>query len=245
MRKTISEMAKLSGVTVRTLHYYDKIGLLVPSEVSAENGYRYYDEASVERLQQILFYKELDFPLKEIVHMMNAPQYSKGEVLIKQRELLLLKRKRLDNMIKLIDANLKGEFKVNFEVFDTGEIDLLKEQYTREVNEKWGHTEAYQQSKKKAQGYDQEKLQGVSAQMDNLIKQFSNLRGTCPEDEKVQKLVKEWKQYITETWYECTNEILSGLGQMYITDERFIKNIDRFGEGTAKLMSEAIEIYCK
>src|SRR5574344_2347208 len=98
MWKTISEMAKLSGVSVRTLHYYDEIGLLAPSEVVSETGYRYYDDNSLEKLQQILFYRELDFPLKEIVQIMNSANYKKEDALVKQRELLLLKRNRLDKL---------------------------------------------------------------------------------------------------------------------------------------------------
>lgn len=245
MRKTISEMAKLSGVTVRTLHYYDEIGLLVPSEVISETGYRYYDEEALVRLQQILFYKELDFSLKEIVEIMDAPEYNKEDALLKQRKLLILKRDRLDHLIKLISENLEGEIKMSFKEFDTKEIDLAKKQYAREVKERWGHSSAYEQSKKKTASYTKENWEMASTQMDNLMKQFAALRGECPTSEKVQKLVEEWKQYITDTWYDCTNEILAGLGQMYSADERFTKNIDKFGEGTARLMSEAIEIYCK
>ena len=137
MRKSISEMAKLSGVSVRTLHYYDEIGLLKPSEVVSDTGYRYYDELAMERLQQILFYRELDFPLKEIVKIMKSSEYNKEDALNKQRALLKLKRKRLDRLICLLDASLKGERNMSFKEFDMSEIEIAKEQYAKEVEERY------------------------------------------------------------------------------------------------------------
>lgn len=244
MKKTISEMAKLSGVSVRTLHYYDEIGLLAPSEVISETGYRYYDENSLEKLQQILFYRELDFPLKEIVQIMNAFDYNKEEALIRQRELLKLKRKRLDKLIELLNANLKGDTTMSFREFDTTEIDKAKAKYAEEVKERWGNTDAYAQSQKKTAGYTKEEWNKMNEQMDLLLKQFTECIGEKPDNMKVQKLVESWQQYITNTYYDCTKEILAGLGEMYIADERFTKNMDRFGEGTVKLISEAIKVYC-
>lgn len=245
MKKTISEMAKLSGVSVRTLHYYDEIGLLAPSEVVSETGYRYYNEDSLEKLQQILFYRELDFSLKEIVQIMNASDYNKEEALRKQRELLKLKRKRLDKLIGLLNANLKGDTTMSFNEFDTTEIDEAKAKYAEEVKERWGNTDAYAQSQKKTSKYTKEDWKRVNEGMDELLKQFSESLNENPASEKVQGLVRGWQQYITETYYECTKEVLAGLGQMYVMDERFTKNMDKYGEGTAKLISEAIAVYCK
>lgn len=245
MKKSISEMAKLSGVSVRTLHYYDEIGLLAPSEVVSETGYRYYDENSLEKLQQILFYRELDFPLKEIVQIMNASDYNKEEALIKQRELLKLKRKRLDKLIGLLNANLKGETTMSFHEFDTTEIDEAKAKYAEEVKERWGNTDAYEQSQKKTCEYTKEDWKRLNDGMDELLKQFSECLNENSASEKVQELVKSWQQYITETYYDCTKEVLAGLGQMYVMDERFTKNMDKYGEGTTRLISEAIAVYCK
>lgn len=245
MKKSISEMAKLSGVSVRTLHYYDEIGLLAPSEVVSETSYRYYNEDSLEKLQQILFYRELDFPLKEIVQIMNASDYNKEEALRKQRELLKLKRKRLDKLIGLLNANLKGDTTMSFNEFDTTEIDEAKAKYAEEVKERWGNTDAYAQSQKRTSKYTKEDWRRVKEGMDELLKQFSESLNENPASEKVQELVRGWQQYITETYYECTKEVLAGLGQMYVMDERFTKNMDKYGEGTAKLISEAIAVYCK
>ncbi|MEY4480157.1 MAG: hypothetical protein RLZZ267_835 [Bacillota bacterium] len=245
MKKTVSEIAKLSGVSVRTLHYYDKIGLLAPSEVTSETGYRYYDDDALQQLQQILFYRELDFPLKEIVQLMKASEYNKEEVLIKQHELLQLKRKRLDNLIKLIHANLEGDPTMSFNEFDTSEMDDAKDKYAQEVKDRWGHTDEYKQSQNKTTSYSKEDWKRVTAEMDELLKQFSECLEDHPANKNVQKLVSDWQKYITNNYYVCTNEILSGLGQMYIADERFRRNIDKFREGTAKLMNEAIAIYVK
>lgn len=245
MKKTISEMAKLSGVSVRTLHYYDEIGLLAPSEVVSETGYRYYDDKSLEKLQQILFYRELDFPLKEIVQIMNASDYNKEETLFKQRELLKLKRKRLDKLIGLLNANLKGDITMSFNEFDTTEIDEAKAKYAEEVKERWGNTDAYVQSQKKTSKYSKEDWKRLNDGMDSLIKQFSECLNENPSSEKAQELVKSWQQYITDTYYDCTKEILAGLGQMYVADDRFTKNMDKYGEGTAKFISDAIAVYCK
>lgn len=245
MKKSISEMAKLSGVSVRTLHYYDEIGLLAPSEVVSETGYRYYDESSFEKLQQILFYRELDFPLKEIIQIVNASDYNKEEVLIKQRELLKLKRKRLDKLIGLLNANLKGETTMSFHEFDTTEIDEAKAKYAEEVKNRWGNTDAYAQSQEKTSKYTKEDWKKLNDGMDELLKQFSECLNENPDSEKVQEFVKSWQQYITDTYYDCTKEVLAGLGQMYIMDERFTKNMDKYGEGTARLISDAITVYCK
>lgn len=244
MRNSISEMAKLSGVSVRTLHYYDKIGLLKPSEVKLDNGYRYYDEKSLERLQQILFYRELDFPLKEILKIMNAPEYNKNDALLKQKTLLTLKRRRMDKLIRLLDASLKGDTTMSFKEFDMSEIENAKAKYAAEAESRWGDTDAFRQSQKKTSGYSKEDWRKAMEQMDDLLKQFSQYLDTEPTDVKVQELVGDWQQYITDTYYECTKDILAGLGKMYVADERFTQNMDKFGEGTAKLISDAIEVYC-
>ena len=244
MRYSVSEMAKLSGVSVRTLYYYDEIGLLMPSEVIAKTGYRYYDETAVTILQQILFYRELDFSLKEIVKIMNASDYNKEDALQKQRELLRLKRRRLDRMIGLLNANLKGENRMSFEEFDMSAIEEAKVKYAKEAEERWGNTDAYRQSQKKTANYKKEDWQKVMEEMDVLLQKFADMRGHSPKEPVVQELAAQWKQYITAQYYDCTDEILAGLGQMYVADERFTKNMDKFGEGTAKLISEAIAVYC-
>ena len=245
MRFTISETAKLAGVSVRTLHYYDKIGLLAPSEVISDTGYRYYNEEAVERLQQILFYRELDFPLREITNIMNADGYNKKEALEHQRELLVLKRKRMDKLIDLLDDNLKGANSMSFQEFDMTEIEEVKRRYADEAKEKWGNTNAYQESMEKQKGYSKEQWIRMMERQNEIFGKLSAHRNEAPESREVQGIVKEWQDYITEYYYNCTNKILGRLGVMYTADERFKNNIDKAGEGTAELLSEAIKVYCE
>ena len=134
---------------------------------------------------------------------------------------------------------------MSFKEFDLSEIEETKQKYAKEVQERWGNTDAYQQSKQKTDAYGKEEWAKVTEKSDDIMKKFAQKVGTNPEDSTVQALVDEWRAFITESYYDCTKEILAGLGQMYVADERFQKNIDQFGEGTAKLMSQAIEIYCQ
>jgi DNA-binding transcriptional MerR regulator len=244
MRHSIGSLSKLSGVSIRALHHYDQIGLLRPSEV-AESGYRYYDDAAVERLWQILFYRELDFPLNEIGEILSSPAFDRDRALTEHRNLLLQKRERLDRLIALVSNATKGETNMEFKPFDTSEIDALREQYAEEAKARWGNTEAYRESAKRAAKWTEADKKRLEVESGEIFSAFAALVGTNPTDARVQILVARWKAFISASYYDCTDEILAGLGQMYIADERFKKNIDQFGAGTAQLMSDAIATYCK
>ena len=244
MRYSIGSLSKLSGVSIRALHHYDQIGLLQPSEV-AESGYRYYDDAAVERLWQILFYRELDFPLAEIGEILSSPSFDRNRALTEHLNLLTQKRARLDRLIELVSNAMKGEQHMEFKPFDTGEIDALREQYAEEAKARWGNTDAYRESTKRAAKWTEADKKRLEAESGEIFSGFAALVGTDPADARVQALVARWKSFISESYYDCTDEILAGLGQMYIADERFMKNIDKFGAGTAQLMSDAIAVYCK
>ena len=239
----ISEVAKLTGITVRTLHYYDEIGLLKPSEIT-EAGYRLYSREDLEILQQILFFRELDFPLSQIKEIMNNPNYDKEEALKKQKELLIQQRQRIEGLIKLIEKRREGDNNMSFKEFDMNEIEENKKKYAKEVKERWGTSKAYEESEKKTSSYNKEKWGDINQETSEIFKGFAELRNSDPGSEEVQELVRRWQKYITDNFYTCTNEILSGLGLMYVEDERFKENLDKNGEGTAKLMAEAIKIYC-
>ena len=239
----ISEVAKLTGITVRTLHYYDEIGLLKPSEIT-EAGYRLYSREDLEILQQILFFRELDFPLSQIKEIMNNPNYDKEESLKKQKELLIQQRQRIEGLIKLIEKRIEGDNNMSFKEFDMNEIEENKKKYAKEVKERWGTSKAYEESEKKTSSYNKEKWGDINQETSEIFKGFAELRNSDPGSEEVQELVRRWQKYITDNFYTCTNEILSGLGLMYVEDERFKENLDKNGEGTAKLMAEAIKIYC-
>ena len=243
MRHSIGSLSKLSGVSIRALHHYDQLGLLRPSEI-AESGYRYYDDAAVERLWQILFFRELDFPLSEIGEILSSPSFDRNRALKEHRNLLLQKRQRLDRLIELVSNAMKGETTMEFKPFDTSEFDAMRDQYADEVKARWGNTDAYRESAKRAAKWTEADKARFQKESGEIFSGFAALVGTDPADARVQTLVARWKAFISESYYNCTDEILAGLGQMYIADERFTKNIDKFGAGTAQLMSDAIAVYC-
>ena len=246
MKQHIREFAKLAGVSVRTLHFYDEIGLLKPSSVDEQNGYRFYDEDSLTRMQEVLFYRELDFPLKEIRMILSSPDYDKQNALKKQKHLLTLKKERLERLISALDGAMKGEI-VNMDVFDNSEFEAKREEYAKEAKEKWGDTTAYKESTEKTADYSADKWKQVNSAMDERIAEFADCKrkGFAPDSKEAQELAKKWQDFITENYYTCTKEILAGLGEMYVSDERFLKNIDSHGNGTARFISDAIKAYCK
>ena len=240
----INEVAKLTGVTVRALHYYDEIGLLKPCQIT-EAGYRLYDHAALETLQQIMFFRELGFPLSEIKSIMTNPHYDGTTALKKHRELLLQKRARMDELIGLVDETLKGECDMSFRQFDSTEFEETKKKYAAEVKERWGNTAAYAENANKTGGYDSSQWEMLSGESEAILREFGKTRHLPPESEEAQALVKKWQDHITANYYNCTKEMLSCLGQMYVDDERFTRNINQNGEGTAAFMAAAIERYCK
>ena len=239
----ISELAKLTGVSIRTLHYYDEIGLLKPAFVNEQNGYRDYDEKSLERMAEILFYREIDFPLKSILQILSSPDYDKTLAIRRQKELLTLKKQRLERLISVLDNAEKGE--ISMSVFDKNEYETARRQYAEEAKQRWGGTDAYKESEQKTAEYSDDKWDDVNAGLNAVFADFALIKDSeTPESEAAQTLVKRLQNYITCNFYTCTKEILAGLGQMYTADERFKANIDKNGKGTADFVSEAIKIYC-
>ena len=243
MELKIQEAARLAGVSIRTLRYYDEIGLLPPGRVT-QAGYRLYDDAAMARLQEVLFFRELGFALEDIRTIMTDPGYDRKEALRRHRAMLKKKRAQIDSLIDLVDRTIRGERDLSFTQFDTKEMDKMKSEYAKEARERWGHTAAYAESEKKTKGYDGQKWSSVQAGMEALMAEFAAIRGENPAGEAAQALVMRWQAYITENFYACTDEILKGLGQMYVCDERFKANIDKHGEGTAQFMADAIAAKC-
>lgn len=240
MKMQVKEFAELTGVSVRTLHYYDEIGLLSPACVDKFTGYRYYDENSLLRMQEILFYRELDFSLKNIKETLSSTNYDAKKLLKEQKNLLILKKERLERLISAIDDAMKGENVMK--AFDNSEF----EAYKAEVKEKWGKTDAFKEHAEKTKHYSKDKWNNLAGEMDDILAEFSVCmkNGEEPDSAMVKKLVKMLQSHINDNYYLCTNEILASLGQMYVADERFKNNIDKHGDGTAKFICEAIDIYC-
>ncbi len=246
----IGELAELAGVSVRTLHHYDSISLLKPTSVSPA-GYRYYTDNDVERLQQILFFKEMDFSLKQTAEIINKPDFDRIKALKAHKELLCEKRKRIEALIvsveKMIDS-VEGDKKMDnkemFKAFDIRDIEKYKEQYAQETKLKYGESTAYKQSQQKASKYGKEDWTKVMNTANEIFIKIASLMDKGPENPEVQQAVAQWRQHITESFYDCTPEIFRGLGQVYVYDERFTENIDKIKPGLSKFLSEAITIYC-
>lgn len=237
--RTVKEVSRLTGVSVRTLHHYDAIGLLKPTEVTRA-GYRLYDDTALSRLQSILLFRELQFPLKEIKAILDSPDFDPEEALTQQIKLLEMQYKRMGELISFArEIQKKGVKRMDFQIFDKSEI----EQYKAEVKVKWGDTKEYQEyEQRQKNGYDFSK---ASSQLLNLFSELGALKQLPPDHEKVQEKISAIQDFITRNFYTCTTEIFGKLGQMYAGDERFKHNIDQAGgEGTARFAQQAIAVFC-
>ena len=238
---TVNEVAKLADVSVRTLQYYDKMGLLNPTR-RTDSGYRLYGVDALERLQQILLFRELEFPLKDIKRIVDAPQFDKKRALDQQIELLELKRDHLSGLIDLA-RKLKedGGSIMDFEAFDTKKID----EYTARAKAEWGDTPQYKEFESKNKNRTADDQQAINAQMMGLFVEFGTMKQDGADSAAVQAQVVKLQSFISEHFYLCTDEILSGLGKMYASGGEFTQNIDAAaGEGTAEFVARAIEAHC-
>lgn len=240
--RTVKDVSKLTGVSVRTLHYYDAIGLLTPTKVT-DAGYRMYDDTALSRLQSILLFRELQFPLKEIKEFLDSPDFNQEETIAQQIKLLELQYKHIGELISFArEIQTKGVKTMNFEVFDTNEI----EQYKAEVKSKWGNSKAYQEYEQRVVSHSEHNDSKFVNEIMSLFTDLGAMKQLPPTDKAVQEKIAALQAYINENFYTCSNDILKELGEMYICDDRFKKNIDRFGgEGTAKFVREAIFVYCE
>lgn len=240
--RTVKDVSKLTGVSVRTLHYYDAIGLLTPTKVT-DAGYRMYDDTALSRLQSILLFRELQFPLKEIKEFLDSPDFNQEETIVQQIKLLELQYKHIGELISFArEIQTKGVKTMNFEVFDTNEI----EQYKAEVKSKWGNSKAYQEYEQRVVSHSEHNDSKFVNEIMSLFTDLGAMKQLPPTDKAVQEKIAALQAYINENFYTCSNDILKELSEMYVCDDRFKKNIDRFGgEGTAKFVREAIFVYCE
>lgn len=237
---TVREVSALTGVSIRTLHYYDKIGLLHPTKVT-EAGYRLYDDTALERLQHILLYRELQFSLKDIGRILDSPDFDRNRALEQQITLLEMQKKHLENLIDLARGiRATGVRNLDFTAFDTRKID----EYAEEAKANWGKTEAWKEYEEKSKNYSKEDFQKINEEFMEIFREFGQMLDLSPEDAKVQKQVKKLQDYITEHFYTCTKEILRGISKMYAGGGSMTENIDRAaGAGTAVFAAEAVRFY--
>ncbi|WP_440116449.1 MerR family transcriptional regulator [Paenibacillus sp. QZ-Y1] len=242
MAMKVKEVTDLVGISVRTLHHYDEIGLLTPDEVTSA-GYRLYSDTNLEKLQQILFFKELDFSLKDIKEIINNPSFNPEEALNMHRRILLDKRQRLDQMIATIDKTIlhvRGAIKMTAKEQFEG-FDFSQNPYEQEARQRWGD-QAVDQLNHKLHSQSTKEQKDLSDQMNDIYTRLAALRHTEPASEQAQAGIMEWYDYLNNIG-SYSLEAFRGLGQMYVDDERFTRNIDQFGEGLAVFMRDAMDAF--
>jgi len=245
VRYTVKEVAEISGVSVRTLHHYHSIGLLKPDRI-AENGYRFYSNGDLVKLERILFFKEMDFSLSEIKKIMNNPVFDSKEELMIQKDLLQKKKERLERIINLLDSYIKSKKeeivmadKESFKAFAEDEIEKYKDEVSRRYKK-----EVVQESYKKTSKYSEIDWKNIFDKGEKIWNEMILIMGKGHEDPQIQNLVNEYFLYINDSFYTCSLEIFSGLADLYVQDERFTTFYDKFSPGFAFFVSKAIKFYC-
>jgi DNA-binding transcriptional MerR regulator len=249
MALQVKEVSELAGVSVRTLHHYDAIGLLIPSSITAA-GYRIYTERDLERLQQIMFFKEIGFSLQEVKEVLESPGFDRTKALQAHRELLLEKRERIDRMIRTVDNTIQsiegGKNMTKHTMFDGFDRNIIKDQqekYGEEARQKYGKL-IVEASEARINGYSDSKLASIQDSIGDVYSRIASRMDHGPADPQVQEGVKDWHHLISDNFYDCTIEIFRGLGDLYVDDKRFTANIDKNKPGFAQFLKEAMHIYC-
>ncbi len=244
MKMRVSEVAELVGISSRTLHHYDEIGLLTPKQRTDAN-YRLYGEEDLKKLQQILFFRELGFSLKRIKGIIESPAFNREEALCLQRQMLLEKRRRLDKMIAAIDKAIKhhrGEIAMTVEERFEG-FNFSHDKYEEEARRRWGHA-AVESSKAKLKNLTPAEQKAMVEKMNAIYAKLASLLDTSPKSAEAQAAIKEWYDFLNDsTGHHYSLQAFKGLGEMYVADNRFSKNIDQFGEGLAEFMCEAMAVF--
>lgn len=243
MKYTVHQLAKLAGITVRTLHHYDQIGLLKPS-FSGSNGYRYYEEKELLKLQQILFFRELEFSLEQIKEIVTSPTFDTVEVLQEQRKMFIMKRKQLDELLSTIDKTIQsregGEMMKNDDLYG-GFTKKQMEEYKKEAKKRWGDTDAYKQSEERTKHWKKEDYDRIAEEGKKWTQKLSVMRdkGFAVDSPEIQEMIRQ-HYHALKTFYEPNYEMYKGLGQMYVDDSRFTAYYEKFGKGLAIFMRDAM-----
>lgn len=243
MPYTVGELAKRTGVTIRTLHHYDAVGLVSPTARSAA-GYRLYDDGDVLRLQQVLFYRELGFPLDEIAAVLDDPTFDRAAALRDQRAELAARRHKVDGMIAAIDRVLvRLENGTDMQPEDVTSLfdGFEPATYADEAEARWGQTPEFAESARRTKGYGKPEWDAIKRESDDLHRALADLlrAGAAPDDARVQAAVEDHRAHITRWFYSCSRAIHRGLGELYVADPRFTANIDKFAPGLAQYLCAA------
>ncbi len=257
MSYSVHQLARLASVSVRTLHFYDETGLLKPTKVKS-NGYRIYEEKELLRLQQILFFRELDFSLAEIKKIIDAPGFDILNALKDQKKLIEMKRGRIDELLKTITKTIKhmenDSQKIikksmtknmamkDEEVFE-GFNDDKMEQYKKEAKERWGNTDAYKQSMERTKNWTKADYARIKTEQDGLMKEFVVHMDTGVKSPEIQKLVARHRAGIAQ-FYDLSNEMYRNLANMYVADDRFGAFYRMYHKDLAEFLRDAINYHC-
>ncbi len=238
--KTVKEVSKLTGVSVRALHHYDAIGLLKPTQVT-DAGYRLYDEAALDRLYMILVYRELGMSLNEIRDILDAPDYDRNRVLEHQIVLMQERISKLQNRISLAKGMLVlGVKYMDFEGFDSKKID----EYSEQAKILYGKTAAFKEFEQKSKSRTKEQEKDLGALVMDFFARLGKMRPCEPDSDDAQNWAKELQAFFTENFYTCTPQILKGLAESYAGGGSMTENIDKVGgAGTGAFAKEVIDIY--
>lgn len=244
MEHTVGDVAKLARVSVRALHHYDEIGLLKPSGRS-RSGYRLYTDSDLERLQQVLFFRELGFALEEIVRVLQSPDFDRREALLAQRGLLVAKGERLLAMVTLVDKTIdaleKGIVMTAEEMFEVfGEFD--PKAHEEEAEKRWGETPAYAESARRTKRYTKDDWTAIKEEGDAITAALATAfaSGEAPGDPQVLALAERARLHIDRWFYPCSRAMHVSLGDMYVADPRFTAFYDKHRPGLAQFVCDAI-----
>lgn len=244
MNYTVKIVADLASVSVRTLHHYDEIGLLKPTDLSP-SGYRLYSDTDLERLQQILFFKELGFKLQEIKKILDSPGYDREQALLSHKQLLIQKKERLEKLIQSVNNTLntiKGGITMSNKEMFAGFDESKIEEYKKEVREKYGD-EIADECEQKTANYTKADWKSIQGEADAIYDEIADLMDQGPADPQIQELMGKFFQHINDNFYVCTPEVFRGLGEMYVCDERFTAFYENRKTGMATFMRDAMKIY--
>lgn len=239
--RTVGEVAELAGVSVRTLHHYDELGLVVPSERS-EAGYRLYDHADLERLQEVLALRALEVPLAEIRALLDDPTHDRVQVLREQAKRLRDRRDRLGDLLDRIEdaiaAHDRGARQQETDMFDGTD----HEQHAQEAEERWGDTEAWKQSQRRTSEYGEAEWDAIKAETEANEAAFADLLrdGVAADDERTAPLVAAHRRHIDRWFYDCSEQVQRNLAAMYVADQRFTAHYDQREDGLAQYVHDAV-----
>lgn len=241
---TVGELAALAGVTRRTLHYYDRIGLL-PAGRDPSNGYRRYSAADALRLQRIMLYREMDVPVADIPRLLDAPDESTLSALERHRQQLRSDHERLGRLLHTVELTMesiqRGGLMNSPSLYD-GFTPEKQEAYAEEAAERWD-ADLVKASQQRWKRYSKEQQQAIMNEGDAVYRDMARLMNKPVTDTEVQAVVERWQRHLHH-FYEPSPAMLRGLADLYVGDDRFTQNIDRFGQGLSEFLNEAIHCYC-